>query len=78
MNSFLSHVDDASNKLVLARKVGAVRSVVDSLVTLKDKVELENLKDRLGNGTEEKFYAENALKNLVSVSFCYMLGIFLL
>lgn len=71
LNYFLGKIDDQQRKLQLSRKINAVRSIVDALVALKDKTELEVLKERLEAGTEEKFYAENALKNLVILTLIY-------
>ncbi|XP_063709624.1 vacuolar protein sorting-associated protein 16B [Culicoides brevitarsis] len=62
LNHFINNLDDPQRRLVLAKKVNSIRSVVDALVALKDKTELENLRDSLGQGTEEWFYAEAALK----------------
>lgn len=67
LNKFLAQVDDPNRKLALARKVEATHSIIDALVGLKDKVELEVFKERLESGTEARFYAENALKNMVSL-----------
>jgi hypothetical protein len=66
LNKFLAQIDDPSRKLALARKVAATHSVIDALVALKDRGELEVFKERLESGTEARFYAENALKNMVS------------
>lgn len=73
LNYFLGKMDDQQRKLQLSRKINAVRSIVDALVALKDKMELEVLKEQLEAGTEEKFYAENALKNLVILTLIYFL-----
>uniref|UniRef100_A0A336MZU5 CSON001546 protein n=1 Tax=Culicoides sonorensis TaxID=179676 RepID=A0A336MZU5_CULSO len=62
LNHFINHLDDPQRRLVLARKVNSIRSVIDALVALKDKTELERVRDTLPNGTEEWFYAEAALK----------------
>lgn len=69
LNHFLSHLDDPHRKLMLSKKVNATRSIIDALVSLKDKVELENIREKLAQGTEERFYAENALKIIVSKFF---------
>lgn len=66
LNNFLAKVDDPARRLGLARRVGAKKGVVDALVALKDRPELELFRDGLEAGTEERFYAENALKSLVS------------
>lgn len=66
LNYFLAHIDEPHRRLILAKKVGAIRAQVDALASLKDKAELEALKESLNPGTEECFYAENALKNLTS------------
>lgn len=67
LNHFINHLDDPHRRLVLARKVNSIRSVVDALVALKEKTELESVRDSLAQGTEEWFYAEAALKLVVSV-----------
>lgn len=66
LNQFLSHVDDPNRRLMLSKRVNALRSEIDSLVLLKDKINLESLRDRLEAGSEERFYAENAIKNFSS------------
>lgn len=66
LNQFLSHVDDPTRRLMLSKRVNAVHSEIDSLVLLKDKVSLESLRDRLEVGSEERFYADNAIKNFNS------------
>lgn len=65
LNKFLSHVDDAQRRLALAKKFRANKSIVDSLVELKERAELEKYTDGLEVGTEQRFYAENALRNWV-------------
>lgn len=62
-------MDDLQRRLALAKRVGATHSIVDTLVALKEKSELEMFANRLDNGTAEKFYAENALKNMVKIRF---------
>lgn len=66
LNSFLQHVDDPQRRLALSRKVGAIHSIVESLVILKDKPSLEEFKETLASGTAEYFYAEKAITNLAS------------
>lgn len=66
LNQFLSHVDDPQRRLMLSKRVNAVRSEIDSLVLLKDKAGLESLRDRLDQASEERFYADNAIKNFNS------------
>lgn len=65
LNMFLGHIDDPQRRLALARKTRAAKSVVDALVDLKDRGQLEQYFNGLENGTDVRFYAENALKNLV-------------
>lgn len=69
LNTFLSKIDDTQKRLSLARKVGAVRSVIDCLVAMKDKAELVNLRNGLVEGTPERFYADNCLESLVRKDF---------
>lgn len=67
LNSFLSHVTDSEVKLSLAKEVKAVRSVIDVLGAMKDKTELEKYRDQLAEGTEERIYADNAIRNFVCI-----------
>lgn len=64
LNSFLQHVDDPERRLALSKKVGAIHSIVESLVALKDKSALEEFKDTLASGTAEYFLAEKAITSL--------------
>lgn len=66
LNSFLQHLDDTERRLVLSRKIGAIHSIVDSLVILKEKTALEDFKDSLASGTAEYFYAEKAISSLAN------------
>ncbi|CAO1409405.1 unnamed protein product [Diamesa serratosioi] len=68
LNSFLSHVEDLEKRLNLAKKVNATRQIIDTLVLQKDKNGLEEFKEGLVEGSEEKFYAENAISKLGSTS----------
>lgn len=67
LNTFLGNVDDPHLKIELARKVNCPKSIIDALEVLKDKVELENYKSKMPEKSNDYFYAENALKNLVSI-----------
>uniref|UniRef100_A0A182PRU1 Vps16 C-terminal domain-containing protein n=1 Tax=Anopheles epiroticus TaxID=199890 RepID=A0A182PRU1_9DIPT len=64
LNTFLAKVEDPQRRLALARRVQSKHSVVDALVLLKDRSELETYRNTLDSGTEERLYAENALKSL--------------
>ncbi|XP_059620786.1 vacuolar protein sorting-associated protein 16B [Phlebotomus argentipes] len=66
LNAFLARIDDTPKRLTLARKVGAVRSVIDCLVALKDKAELLTVRNSLEQGTPDRFYADNCLEGLNS------------
>lgn len=66
LNSFLQHVDDPQRRLALSKKVGAIHSIVESLVLLKDKQALEDFKESLASGTAEYFYTEKAITNLAN------------
>lgn len=68
LNYFLPHIDDPHRRLALAKRFNAGKSIVDALCELKDRVELERYCESLDEKTRERFYAENALKNLVSVN----------
>lgn len=69
LNNFLAKVEDPQRRLALARRVNARRGIVDALVALKDRPELENFARSLEGGTEERYYADKALKSLVSSRF---------
>lgn len=64
LNTFLGKVEDLQRRLALARKVHSRHGIIDALVMLKDRAELEAFRDTLDAGTEERLYAENALKSL--------------
>lgn len=64
LNFFLKQVDDPVRRLILSKKVGAIHSIVESLVLVKDKQALEEFKETLANGTAEYFNAEKAIKSL--------------
>lgn len=66
LNQFLAHIDDPQRRLALARKLNAGKSIVDALIELKNRTELEAYLETLKIGNEVRFYGENALKNLVS------------
>lgn len=65
LNNFLVKVEDPQRRLALARRVNAKRGIVDALVALKDRSELDSFAQSLESGTEEKYYADKALKSLV-------------
>lgn len=67
LNMFLGHIDDPQRRLALAKRTRAAKSVVDAMVDLKDRGQLEQYLGTLDSGTDVRFYAENALKNLVNV-----------
>lgn len=64
LNSFLQHLDDPERRLALSKKVGAINSIVESLVQLKDRIALEEFKESLPNGTPEYYNAEKAITSL--------------
>uniref|UniRef100_A0A182JUR9 Vps16 C-terminal domain-containing protein n=1 Tax=Anopheles christyi TaxID=43041 RepID=A0A182JUR9_9DIPT len=64
LNTFLAKVEDPHRRLALARKVQSKHGIVDALVLLKDRAELETYRNTLESGREERLYAENALKSL--------------
>lgn len=66
LNAFLQHLDDPERKLALSKKVGAIHSIVESLVQLKNPQELQEFKETLASGTAEYFYAEKAITSLTS------------
>jgi VPS33B-interacting protein in polarity and apical restriction len=66
LNTFLQHLDDPERRLALSKKVGAIHSIVESLVQLKNAQELQEFKETLPSGTAEYFYAEKAITNLTA------------
>ncbi|GAB0096727.1 Vacuolar protein sorting-associated protein 16B [Sergentomyia squamirostris] len=64
LNTFLSKIDDTQKRLILARKVEAVRTVIDCLVALKEKGDLLTVRNGLEPGTPDRFYADNCLESL--------------
>ena len=66
LNTFLHHLDDPERRLALSKKVGAIHSIVESLVQLKNPQELQEFKETLASGTAEYFYAEKAITNLTA------------
>lgn len=66
LNMFLAHIDDAQRRLVLAKRFPlAGKSVVDALVELKNREELEQYVDTLSVRDNVRIHGENALKNMV-------------
>lgn len=65
LNYFLAHISDTQHRLALSQRVGAEKCVIDSFVELKDKQKLETFIETITPGTDVRYYAENALKNLV-------------
>lgn len=67
LNQFLINISDAAHRSALALKVGAEKSVIDSYVELKELHKLEQyVNNTLKPGSENRFYAENILKNWVN------------
>lgn len=66
LNMFLSHIDDPLRRLALAKRFNVGKSVVDSLVELKYRDELEEFIQTLGVRDNIRIQAENALKNMVN------------
>uniref|UniRef100_A0A182NQR0 Vps16 C-terminal domain-containing protein n=1 Tax=Anopheles dirus TaxID=7168 RepID=A0A182NQR0_9DIPT len=62
--NYINLLEDPQRRLALARKVHSKHGIVDALVLLKERTELESYRDTLDAGTEERLYAENALKSL--------------
>lgn len=65
LNIFLAHIDDPHRRLALAKRFNAGKSIVDSLVELKNRDELEQFIESLNVRDNVRIHAENALKNLV-------------
>ncbi|CAG9805097.1 unnamed protein product [Chironomus riparius] len=74
LNSFLHHVEDPDRRLTLAKKVGAIHSIVDALTILKDKRSLEEFKESLPSMTAEYFYTEKAITSITSAKSLLNLG----
>lgn len=68
LNAFLSKINDAHQRMVLAKRVNASKSVIDSLIEMKEGHELETFIGTLETGTEIRFYAEHALKSMVTLT----------
>lgn len=66
LNIFLTHIDDPHRRLALAKRFNAGKSIVDSLVDLKNREELEKFIESLSVRDNVRIHAENALKNMVN------------
>lgn len=66
LNIFLAHIDDPYRRLAVARRLNAGKSIVDSLVELRNRDELVDYIGTLHIRDNVRIHAENALKNLVS------------
>lgn len=66
LNQFLAHIEDPQRRLTLAKKFNAGKSIIDSLVELKHREELEKFIETLNFRDHVRISAENALKNLVT------------
>ncbi|XP_055911479.1 vacuolar protein sorting-associated protein 16B [Eupeodes corollae] len=64
LHFFLSKLSNPHQKLTLSKKVKCTKGIIDALVALKDVQVLENFRDTLINGSEERFYCEQALTNM--------------
>lgn len=69
LNIFLRHIDDPNRRLALAKRFNTGKSIVDSLVELKNREELERYIESLNSRDNVRIHAENALKNLVNIHF---------
>lgn len=66
LNMFLSHIDDPQRRLVLAKRFpSAGKSVVDALVELRYREELEQFIETLEIRDNVRIHAENSLKYMV-------------
>lgn len=74
LNMFLAHIDDPHRRLALAKRFNAGKCIVDSLVELKNREELEQFIDTMNTRDNVRIYAENSLKNMVSVIIHYRLS----
>lgn len=73
LNYFLSKINEPNHRYLLANRVNATKSIVDSLNELKDRAGLEKFTETLPAGTDGRFYAENILKNVVSLKLKILL-----
>lgn len=69
LNIFLAHIDDPHRRLALAKRFDVGKSIVDSLVELKNREDLENFISTMNVRDNVRIYAENALKNMVRMNF---------
>lgn len=68
LNMFLMQIDDPNRRLVLAKRFPlAGKTVVDTLVELKNREELEQFIDTLSVRDNVRIHGENALKNMVCI-----------
>lgn len=67
----MGHIDDPNRRLALAKRFNAGKSIVDSLVELKRRDELEQYIEYLNIRDNVRIHAEYALKNLVSQLYQY-------
>lgn len=65
LSIFLAHIDDLHRRLALAKRFNVGKSVVDTLVELRNREELEEYIKSLNVRDNVRIHAENALKNLV-------------
>lgn len=70
LNMFLANIDDPQRRLALAKRFNAGKSIVDALVELKNRDELEKFIGKLIDRDAVRIHAENALKLLVSCGCC--------
>lgn len=71
LNMYLTHIDDPQRRLALAKRFSAGKSIVDSLVDLKNRDELERYIQTLNVRDNVRIHAENALKNMVNQIFSF-------
>lgn len=67
LNKFLTHVDNPHRRLALAKQFNVGKTVVDSLVELKNREELEQFLSTLNVRDNIQIYAQNALKTMVRI-----------
>lgn len=67
LNIFAAHIDDPQRRLAIAKRLNVGKSIVDSLVELKNREELEEYISTLSIRDNVRIHAENALNNLVSI-----------
>lgn len=65
--TFLAHIEDPHRRLALAKRFNVGKCIIDSLVELKYREELEQYIKSLNVRDNVRIHAENALKSMVKI-----------